>query len=73
MAKRITGEKSNGIISILSLFIFFLSSNPVIAYPQSQQLTQAQFSEELRKAYIQKNDQLADSLIKGHRLFVNHS
>ncbi|MGC1391229.1 MAG: CHAT domain-containing protein [Bacteroidales bacterium] len=70
MAKRITAKKSNGIISILSLFIFFLSSNLVISSPQSQKITQAKFSEELGKAYVQNNDQLADSLIKDHRLFV---
>jgi len=70
MANRIRSIKSDGRISILLLFIFILTSNLVIASPQSQQLTQAQFSEELGKAYIQNNDQLADSLIKGHRLFV---
>jgi CHAT domain-containing protein/Tfp pilus assembly protein PilF len=70
MASTIRSIKSDGIISILLLFIFFLSSNLVISSPQSLQLTQAQFSEELGKAYIQNNDQLADSLIKDHRLLV---
>jgi CHAT domain-containing protein len=55
---------------MLLLIIFILTSNLVISSPQSQQLTQAQFSEELGKAYIQNNDHLADSLIKDHRLFV---
>jgi Uncharacterized protein conserved in bacteria len=70
MANRIRSIISNGRISMLLLIIFILTSNLVISSPQSQQLTQAQFSEELGKAYIQNNDQLADSLIKGHRLFV---
>lgn len=70
MANRVATKKSNGIISIASLFIFFFSANPVTASPQSQQLTQTEFSEVLRKAYIQNNDQLFDSMIKDHRLIV---
>jgi hypothetical protein len=70
MAKRITKKKTNGIISILSLLIFILTSTLVKGSPQSQQISQPEFSKELYGAYVQNNNQLADSLIKDHRLFV---
>jgi CHAT domain-containing protein/Tfp pilus assembly protein PilF len=70
MVKRIKSIKSNGIVSILSLLLFVLSLTLVNASAQSQQLNQSGFSTELRKAYNIKNDKLADSLIKDHRLFV---
>jgi CHAT domain-containing protein/Tfp pilus assembly protein PilF len=70
MAKRITEKKTNGIISILSLLIFILTSTLVKGSPQSQQISQSEFSKELSGEYVQNNNQLADSLIKDHRLFV---
>ncbi len=70
MTKRIPQGKTNGIASILSGFLFIFSATPLLAIPQSQQLTQSDFSQELSNAYIQINDKLADSLIKNHRLFV---
>jgi CHAT domain-containing protein/Tfp pilus assembly protein PilF len=70
MTKSITAKKSNGIIYIPSLFIFILFSTLVSAFPQLQQLTQSEFSQELSRAFIQNNDRRADSLIKNHRLFV---
>ena len=70
MAQRFKGKKTNGIISILSFLILIFSSTPSISSPQTQQLTQTEFSQEIKNAYIQNNDQLADSLIKDHRLLV---
>ena len=70
MAKRITGGKTDGITSILSGLLIILSSTPGLSSPQSQQITQSDFSKELSNAYIQNDDQLAVSLIKDNRLFV---
>ena len=70
MTKRIKSIDSNGIISILLFLLFFLSSTLIIAATQSQQLTQADFSNQLRQAYNKGDDQLVVSLIKDHRLFV---
>lgn len=70
MAKRITENKNNGISSIVWVLLLILSSIPGLSSPQTQQITQSDFSKELRDTYIKNNDQLADSLIKDHRLFV---
>ena len=70
MAQRITGNKTKGITSLASVFLFIFCSTPGLASRQSQQITQADFSKELRSAYFQNDDQLADSLIKDHRLLV---
>jgi len=63
-------KKTDGIASILSLFLCILSSTPGSASSQSQQFKQPDFSKELSNAYIKNDDQLAVSLIKDHRLFV---
>jgi CHAT domain-containing protein len=55
---------------ILLGFLFFAFSGTTFAFQQSQKLTQAGFSEELRKAYIKNDEQLANSMIKDNRLFV---
>lgn len=70
MAKRITINKSNGIISVLLFFLIIPSSPSLTASPQSQQLTQEEFSKKLGDAYLQNNSSLADSLIKRNRLYV---
>ena len=70
MAKRVAAKKPNGIISILSFYLIILTSVSLTASPQSPQLTQSEFSKELSNACIQNNDQLFDTLIKTHRLFV---
>jgi len=70
MAQRITEDRNNGISYIVWVFLLFLSTIPGLSSPQSQQITQSDFSKELRNAYIQNDNQLADSLIKDHRLFV---
>ena len=57
-------------ISILLWFCFIILTPSIIASDQQQQLTQAGFSQELIKAYIQNNEKLADSLIRDHRLMV---
>jgi CHAT domain-containing protein/tetratricopeptide (TPR) repeat protein len=69
MAKIIIRIKSGGIISILPVFISILISSVPVPL-QSQQLTQSEFSKELKEAYNQNDEALADSLIKGHRLFI---
>jgi CHAT domain-containing protein/tetratricopeptide (TPR) repeat protein len=70
MAKRITINKSNGIISGPSFFLIILLSASLTATPQSLQLTQEEFSKKLGNAYLQKNSSLVDSLIRNHRLYV---
>jgi CHAT domain-containing protein/uncharacterized protein HemY len=70
MAIRIKMVKPERMIFILLGFICIISSAPGIASQQSQQITQAEFTKELSKAYIQNDDQLAISLIRNHRLPV---
>jgi CHAT domain-containing protein/tetratricopeptide (TPR) repeat protein len=70
MAKRIKVNIAKRIIFLLPGLLCIITSIPVIAYPQSQQLTQAEFTQEIYNAYIQNNDRLAISLIRDNRLFV---
>jgi len=71
MAQRFTRGKSNGKASVLVVFLFVLiSSSRGFAAFQSQQITQLVFSTELRKAYNNNDEKLADSLIRANRLFV---
>jgi len=70
MVKGIKVKKPIRLISILLVILVIIHSNPIVASKQSQQLTQDKFNLYLRKAYYQNNDQLADSLIRNHRLFV---
>ena len=70
MAKRIIRITSDGKVSIqpllLSLFCFLSFLAPLY----SQQITQAEFSKKLERAYSQDDKMLAVSLIKDHRLLV---
>jgi len=59
-----------GIIIILLGFLFLMISGQAFAFQQSQKLTQAGFSEELRNAYLKNDEQLTISLIKDNRFFV---
>jgi CHAT domain-containing protein/Tfp pilus assembly protein PilF len=71
MAQRITREKTNGKSSIILLLFFVLTSSlPVLATLQSQQVSQTDFSTQLRGVYNKNDDKLADSLIRANRLFV---
>jgi CHAT domain-containing protein/Tfp pilus assembly protein PilF len=70
MVKKNKLKTPDGIIIILLEFLFFILCGPVFAFQQSQKLTQAGFSEELRKAYIKNDEQQAASLIKDNRFFV---
>lgn len=71
MAQRIPGEKSNGkaSVQVVFLFVLIISSQGLAAF-QSQQVNQSVFSTELRKAYNNKDENLADSLIRSNRLLL---
>jgi CHAT domain-containing protein/tetratricopeptide (TPR) repeat protein len=70
MAVRISQIKTDGILSVLIQLFVIMSPASALASLQAQQLTQAEFSKELRAAYNTNDDKLAASLIKDHRLFV---
>ena len=70
MAIRIKLNKPDRIRFILLGFLFIILALPLVALQQSQQLTQDEFRQELRKAFLQKNNELAISLIRNHRLFA---
>jgi len=70
MAAKIFPTPPDGISSILLVFLFIITPASDFISLQAQQLTQTEFSAELRGAYNNNDDQLAVSLIKDHRLFV---
>ncbi len=69
MGKKTSTRKHDRIIYLFWFCLVILSPS-IFALNQQQQLTQTGFSEELRKAYIQNDDQLADSLIRANRFLV---
>jgi len=70
MASRITQNKSGRMrFFLLCLLLFLLQVNDIEAQ-KLQQLTLDEFNSELRKAFIQNNEQQALLLIKNHRFFV---
>ena len=69
MEKEIKTRKHDRII-FLFWFCLIMLSPSIFALNKPQQLTQAGFSQELREACIQSDDQLAISLIRANRFLV---
>ena len=69
MEKEIKTRKHDRIIFLFWLCLIMLSPS-IFALNKPQQLTQAGFSQELREACIQSDDQLAISLIRANRFLV---
>ena len=69
-AKLIKSEKPDGVLFILIVLLYSISSIPVLANQQSQQIPRDEIKQELRQAYLNNNNLLAVSLIRNNRLLI---